>query len=533
MVLLLLAGTQLRAQAAATVPASSAIYDRLESASALFPTRGVHLGERSLSRRDVERAIARMAAAIERDSAEQNAARRAWARRELDAIAAALAVEGGASRSERLRAAGSWRAEIFASDALAERIANNGLGQIDAVTHPFAARRDGWAAIDGTVVSFAPTAVVGVGDRLAVVIEPRLSLWATGDSFPSAGAFFHRAYVRGVLYNVALRVGADELRWGQSPFGAMFISGDAAPLPAVVIATDTPITLPWLFRIAGPVRVAALLADLGRSQDPPHTKLAGWQVSVQPWTRFELGVAVLAQQGGRGGPSASLFERFIDLLPVIDALAPQHADLQFSNKLAGGNLRLRFPELSGLDFYYELQIDDFDARRLRSSFVDDAGHLLGARLPLLVRGGQLTWRAEWHRTSLRLYEHSQFRSGVTFRERLIGNPLGPNAKAGYLSAAWQSSPLNTLELTLADERRDPTPYTVSSPDPLDRSFRFIRGPDEPQYRRNRAAASFDRSIGVGAVRLALGYNRAWRTGQPARGEWLGLLMLRSQHLRGF
>jgi hypothetical protein len=531
-VLLLLAGSQLRAQAAATVPASSEIYDRLESVSALFPTRGVHLGQRSLSRRDLERAVARLAVAIDADSAAKGANRRAWARRELDAVAMALSV-GRDATDGRLRAAGAWRAELFASDALSERIENNGMGQIDAVTHPFAARRDGWPTIDGTSTSVAPTGVLGFGNRLAVAVEPRLSLDSRDDSYSSAGAFFHRAYARGVLYNVAFQVGADELLWGQSPLGALFISGHAAPLRAVVIGTDTPITLPWLLRIAGPVRIVTLLADLGRSQNPPHAKLAGWQVTVQPWTRFELGVAVLAQQGGRGGPPASLFRRFVDLLPVIDALAPQHADLQFSNKLAGGNLRLRFPELSGLDFYYELQIDDFDARRLRSSFVDDAGHLLGARLPLLVGGGQLTWRAEWHRTSLRLYEHGQFRSGVTYRERLIGNPLGPNAKAGYLSAVWQSSPLNTFALTLADEWRDPTPYTVITTSPRDRGFRFIRGPDEPQYRRNRATASFERAIGGAAVRLALGYNRAWRTGQPARGEWLGLLTLRSQHLRGF
>src|SRR5213075_2244052 len=232
-----------------------------------------------------------------------------------------------------------------------------------------------------------------------------------------------RAYARVVSHNGALRAGLDEMRWGQSPAGAMFGSGNAAALPAITIGTDTPVTLPWLFRLAGPFRITGMLADLGAGQTPRHDKLAGWQASIEPWSRFELGVSVLAQTGGVGSPPASFLERFVDLFPVIDALAPQHADLQISNKLAGGNLRLRFPELSGLDLYYELQIDDFDARRLRSSLVEDAGHLLGLRLPLLVGGRQLAWRAEWQRTSLRLYEHAQFISGVTYHTRLIGNPL--------------------------------------------------------------------------------------------------------------
>jgi hypothetical protein len=291
--------------------------------------------------------------------------------------------------------------------------------------------------------------------------------------------------------------------------------------------------LPWLFRLAGPTRVLFFLADLGPAQNPPHARLAGWQASIRPWTRFELGVAVTTQTGGNGAPPATFFERLVDLFPVIDALAPQHADLLFSNKLAGGNLRLRFPELSGLDFYYELQIDDFDGRRLRSSLVDDAAHLLGLRLPLLVGDGQLVWRGEWHRTSLRLYEHGQFLSGSTYRERILGNPLGPHAAAGFLSAEWQPSPLMRFGLTAVDERRDPAQYTVTTSGPRDRGFTFVRISDDPDFRRRRAVATLERVLAGASVRFTLGYNRAWRTGQSGRDEWLGALSLSTQRIPTF
>jgi hypothetical protein len=254
---------------------------------------------------------------------------------------------------------------------------------------------------------------------------------------------------------------------------------------------------------------------------------------MQPRPRFELGVAVLTHTGGDGGPKATFLERVIDLFPIIDALAPQHADLQISNKLAGGNLRLRFPELSNLDFYYELQIDDFDGRRLRSSFVDDAGHLLGIRVPVLVGNGQVTTRAEWHRTSLRLYEHAQFRSGVTYQGRLIGDPLGPHALGAYLSTEWRFSPLNAIALAVADEGRDPSLYTATVSGTRDRGFRFIRLTDDPEHRRRRALLSLEREVGTGALRLTVGYNRAWRSGQPARGEWLGRASYTSRRLLTF
>jgi hypothetical protein len=529
----LLFAMPLRAQQAATVPASSSVYDRLESVSASFPSRGVFLGERPLSRRELRRVVARLTSAIDSAPPSIGSDRVQWARRELRAVAAALDSDREVYRHERFTFGTAVRTELFASDALSERIASNGLGQIDAVSHPFGARRDGWPAGQGTIASIAAAGLLTVRDGLAIVVEPRFSVGHFRDRAPAEDAFLHRAYARVVAHNVALQVGVDERLWGQSPISALFISGNASAPPALVLGTDTAIALPWLFRLAGPTRATLMVADLGRSQVPPHAKLAGWQVSIEPWSRFELGVAVLVHTGGGDSiPKATFVERVADLLPVIGAAFPKY-DNPISNKLAGGNLRLRFPELSGLDLYYELQIDDFDARRLRSSFVDDAGHLLGARLPITTSQGQLVWRAEWHRTSLRLYEHTQFRSGVTYRGHVIGDPLGPNAKAGYLSGTWQWSPLNAIQISLADERRDPSLYRTTSNDTRDRGFRFVLDSVIPDHRRNRATASIDRSTRFGAVRLTLGYNRAWQTGASGRNEWLGRLELRSHPLTTF
>ena len=523
---LLLAGP-LGAQSTATVPARSRIYDVLEDVSAWYPRRGVVLGERSLSRRQVDAMLRRLAVAI--DSAPESA-RREWARAQL-AAASGFGPQVDEGGHEKRTLALAWRADLIATDAVPEQVPSNSLGLIDAIT-PIQTNRFGWPE-GRTIFSAAPTLVAGVQDWLAIGLEPRFSQSAGSQTDFVSEARLQRAYARGVVSNVAIRFGVDEMRWGQSPVGALFISSNAAPMPALSVGTDTCITLPWLFRLAGPTRATAFLADLGRSQDPPHAKLAGWQITIQPWSRFELGVAVLAHTGGSGGPQATFLQRLVDLFPVIDAFAPQHADLQISNKLAGGNLRLRFPELSGLDVYYELQIDDFDGRRLRSSLVDDAAHLLGARLPLLLRAGELTWRAEWHNTSLRLYEHAQFRSGVTYRDRIIGDPLGPNAKGGYLSATWQPTPVQRLELSLADESRDPSLYLTTSNNARDEGFRFVRLTDDPRYRRRKARLAFDRPVAVGAVSLAIGYDRVWRTGGAARGEWLAALAVRNQLFPSF
>lgn len=528
---MLLSAAPLVAQSAATIPASSGVYNRLQSVAALFPVKGVILGERPLSRREVARVVDLLSRTV--DSSAASPRRIRWARTELDAVRAALSDRRDVVRDDRGVAALSWRADVMRSNASFERIEPNGLGAIDAVGHPFIAGRDGWPMVEGTISTLSPTLVAGTQTSLALVAQPMASLTSEREGGWVAERLFHRAYARGVFHNAALSVGAEEQRWGQSQVAPLFLSGNAQPIPAISLSTDTAVTLPWIFRRVGPARAIIFLADLGATQVPDHARLAGWQATVQPWARFELGVSVLVQTGGSGGPPATFFERVVDLFPVIDALAPQPADLQISNKLAGGNLRLGFPELSGLEFHYELQIDDFDGRRLRSSMVDDAAHLLGLRLPLLVGDGQLALSAEWHRTALRLYEHGQFLSGSTYRQRLFGSPLGPHAAAGYLTASWRWSRYRTIEATLADERRDPALYTVLISGPRDSGWQFLRLTDDPDFRRRRAVVSLDHDLPVGSVTLVAGYNRAWRTGSAGRTEWLGLVSLSSRRLAAF
>lgn len=514
-----LLAAQAAAQESATVPAESDIYRRVEAISAFFPV-SVHLGLRPSSVRAMRITVEQLARAIA--AAPPSHPRRSWAEREVRLLQAALATD-----TTRFVTRGSWLVDGYRSSAQSHRIDSNGLGVLDATENAFASGRQGLPLPQGAALALMPTAVAGARN-FAALVQPEVV--AQGDARgQELHLRVHRAYARARLRNMALQLGSDAMRWGQSARAPLFISGHAAAFPLVSVGTDTGITLPWLFRLAGPVRGQLFVADLGPTQEPRRARLAGWQVNMHPWPRFELGVSVLTHTGGQGGPPATFLERVVDLLPVIDALAPQRADLQFSNKIAGGSLRLRVPELSGLDVYYELALDDFDGRRLVSSFVDDAGHLLGAR----VAAGSAVWRGEVHRTSLRLYEHAQFRSGLTYRQRLIGSPLGPNAWAGYLMLDRPLGERTRMELTAGDERRDPSQYTVTVSGEFDRGFRFVRLTNDPDIRRVVLTGSLDHWFMRAGVRLTAGYARAWREPAAPRNEWLMRLAFQSRHLAAF
>src|SRR4029079_4522456 len=112
-------------------------------------------------------------------------------------------------------------------------------------------------------------------------------------------------------------------------------------------------------------------------------KLAGYHIAALPHPRFEIGVEVIDAMGGNGGAPASFGDRLVDVVPLIDALFRSGSDFQFSNKMAGLDFHWRMPSWRGFELYAGGDVDDFDIRRARSSFLEDGGIIAGTSLPCL------------------------------------------------------------------------------------------------------------------------------------------------------
>jgi hypothetical protein len=210
-----------------------------------------------------------------------------------------------------------------------------------------------------------------------------------------------------------------------------------------------------------------------------------------PTPRLELGGGLIDQMGGFGAPPLSFGERVKDLFPYVFLAFQPGGDRQASNKIASLEAHYRIPALRGLEVYYELDPDDFDLRRLWSIYWQDSGHLLGATQNL-TSDGRMFVNVELHRTSLRLYEHFQFASGVTYRDAIIGDPLGPNAIAGYATFNERIG-MRLLQLSLATESRDPSQFTVYQNDASGNGWRFVRVTQDPRERRDRLTLELRRA----------------------------------------
>ena len=480
---------------------------------ALAPVPGDIVGQRPYSVRELTR-LARAVRRVVADRASRAAPTGADARADTLAAQILAALGAGPDSAAALRRSSvdviPLQAVLLSSAATsapARRVPVNGqLGGLDAITVPPLDGRFGRPAVDGVATSLETVSALGIGNWLSVVAQPRLSWTAGRTDAPVGPAGSHvtveaqRLYARAVVANVALQAGVDERVWGQAPLGpgmpgGTLVSANARPLHAVSIGADTAFVLPWLFRYAGRVRAELFVADLGaRDQVFPHSKLAVYKVTLNPTPNVELAAGMMDEFGGRGAPPLSFGSRVTDLFPFLTWLK-KGADKQESNKIAPVDVRVRVPALRGATAYWELSLDDFDARRLRSILWQDSGHLFGLSLPRLRDDGTLALDAFYQHTSLRLYEHGQFVSGITYREQIIGSPLGPNGESLTGALAWRPAPARTVRLVLTGERRDPSPYytTTVNGDP-NAALKFVQISQSPVEGRARVQVAVEQGL---------------------------------------
>lgn len=477
--ILLVCPLALRAQATPTIDPLDRVYADIERLAAIGLIDRVIIGQRPYSEREVARLL---------HNAERNEAARPneWAH---EVIATDLArYTRGENRpvdrvgiEQSLLDSPDRPAPIDSSGAIAARI------------NPLTAYREARPLYDG--------ATTNIESRHSAVFGNHVALWAT----PLLSVAERRAdgtITKGVLQdgaarfefgNLALEVGRDYTLFAQAPRAATVLSANAPAYDGIIITNDHPARLPF-FSWLGPMRGTLMVADLGPNQNFPHDKLAAWKVSILPHPNFEFGVHVESQTGGNGAPGASFTDRVLDLFPPINGLrnliSNGSGNTNFSNKFAGPDMRIRFPRAWGLDVYADAAIDDFDARRLASSVLQDGGIVGGFTLSCIVECGRVGVRAEYQQTGIRFYTHTDFRTGYAVNNELLGDALGPRGLGGYVSVDADTRRAGTFEIDGAYEVRSGNLYAGGSNQPNSRGFKFVQIARRPGEHRTRVLATW-------------------------------------------
>ncbi len=481
-------------QASASVPAGDPIYrdvDRLIDAG-LVDT--VIVGQRPYSQREIVRLARAAGRRLTSRQSDDRYAHRAIARvLARYATIDTAALDANATRGAlHLAPLASLRLDHLYTTAVTHPVAENGLGTIEADLNTLTNNRQGRRYRSGSNVAIETESWARLGTMVVLQAQPRLVVahLRDGGRTTISGELLSGS-ARMLWRNVSLTAGRENSYWGNAPQGGLFFSDNAPALTMARVATEQPVVLPGVFRRLGPVAATLQVADVGPSVRNSHSTLVAYKVSVQPTTALELGATFANHFGGAGSRPVGATERVIDLLPFVDIFRRHVDSLDIdSDKLLGIDARWRMERLGGMQLFSELAIEDFDVRRLRSVFTEDAALIIGARVPRLFVPA-LAGQVSYHTTGIRFYQHHLVRNGFASRRFTLGDDLGRTASGWYAAGRWEHADGIAFTADGAVERRSDDQYVGETTRPDAQGLVFRRVAHGLEDRRLRLIAGVD------------------------------------------
>ena len=434
----------LQGQGATTISLGDYVYNDVDRLVELGLLDSIILGQRPYSDREMARIVRVSRAGVARwVSTGEDVNRLSLARVPLGRLEARFGEResvAGTGPAGRVVHRGSVTAS--STDALRRAFSGNLSDRLEATIDPLAEQRVGRPALRGGSLTADLEQQVDATSWLSFRLAERVELAAPRDGSPVRGRaelLLGGARVR--FGNVAVRIGRDQTAWAQSQGDGLVLASDAPALDMISVGGDTPFRLPGPLWRLGATQATLVIADLGASVVRNRSKLLAYKVSIQPHRNVELGATFLNHFGGEGGRSSSLGNRLIDFLPFVDIFRAHNytdptrrLDVD-SDKQLGVDGRVRVPRLGGLMAMGELVIDDFDVHRIRTLFTWDGAQSVRLVLPS-VAGSAVRLGLSAKHTGIRTYTHGALSNGLTTRGRLLGDELGPDAKAFGWDVTW-------------------------------------------------------------------------------------------------
>jgi membrane-associated phospholipid phosphatase len=267
--------------------------------------------------------------------------------------------------------------------------------------------------------------------------------------------------------------GKQSLWWGPSEGGGMMMSDNADPLTMFRIDRVTPLKLPSIFSLLGPMKVefflgqysgyefmftpSGLVGQYGQSLHPQPI-IHGERFSFKPTPNFEFGMSRTTDYGGPGYPlTMRTFLRSVFSTTLTNPGAPNKP----GSRRSGLDFSYRIPRWGGLTFY----ADGFTEHDTFSPIVgpDVAAWLGGVYLPRLPKIPKMDLRVEGVETDPPIggnvgfgffYYDPTWITGFQNSGHLMGNWVG---RQGVGVQAWTTywfTPRNKLQFGFRHQKVD-------------------------------------------------------------------------------
>ena len=278
--------------------------------------------------------------------------------------------------------------------------------------------------------------------------------------FPSVDKFqVLDAYIGLNFKGNQFSLGQQSLWWGPGTAGAFLLSNNAVPLNMIRLASTSPVNLPLLSWLVGPMRYDAFLGQTGgynfilspRGLSGPHLGtqpfIQGQRFSFKPTPNFEFGFSRTAVFGGTGYPLTTHYF-FLDTFSLGNTI--QGAADKPGDRRSGVDITYRVPPFRDwLTFYLdEFSEDEFSPLLYPRRSAMHPGIYL-AKLPKLPK---MDLRVEGIYTDIPsfapsgyFYWNLTFLSGYRKDGNILGDWIGREGRGVFATSKLWLSAKNNLQ----------------------------------------------------------------------------------------
>jgi len=225
------------------------------------------------------------------------------------------------------------------------------------------------------------------------------------------------------LLGLELELGKDSQWWGPGYHGTMLFTNNPEPMTMIKLTNPHPFLLPWIFKYLGPFKFTTFLTKLEADRVMPEACFWGLRLNLKPMSYLDLGIERTFFLGGRG-QNEDFHAWYKTMIFVNGFDDPNDGPDVPNDQHVGADVKITMPfRWQPLQMYGEIAAEDI-SRHLTIK----GGYLLGIYLPRIFSLDTIDLRGEYARTRKILYTHRKFRSGYTYRRRLIGHHMGNDAE---------------------------------------------------------------------------------------------------------
>jgi hypothetical protein len=256
------------------------------------------------------------------------------------------------------------------------------------------------------------------------------------------------------IKDLSISVGKQSLQWGTATHGGMLFSNNTEPIYMVRLSQISPVKLPSVLGVLGPVRFDAYFGKLGGHEFPQGPYTHGQKLTFKPTENLELGFSRTVVFAGEGHPLTfgSFWRSFISTGDNPTSIPGSSNDV--GDRRGGFDFAYRVPWIRNwLTIYADMFTDD-DPSPLSSP--NRSAFNPGIYLTHFPRVRNMDLRVEAPTTALPdtaryrglfFYYNGGYRDGYTNYGQILGNAIGRQAKGVQATTNYWFTPDNVLQLS--------------------------------------------------------------------------------------